>query len=294
VLGQIGSANGGRDAPQPQNIIDNCAALGVPVGLAQRNPQLSAISAGNDRLTPETSDNYSFGIVYGQPTWSVSVDFYDLEIDNAVQGRDPGEVIAACVETLDPFFCDAVNRTGSGQVNLVDNQLQNIGGVEASGADVAVRWTSGTTGAGKFDVAMNATYLDEYTELTNNPDGSLTANDRTGTITNETFQRAFPEWKAMSTFDWRLERWMTGLTVRWVDEMIQDSGNALDSKAFVDLQGRYSFLFRDSDVEVVLGARNVLDEDPAVCDSCGVIGMAPIVHDLPGRVLYLRFEIDMD
>ena len=31
VLGLIGSAGGGRDTPQPQNIIDNCATLGVPV-----------------------------------------------------------------------------------------------------------------------------------------------------------------------------------------------------------------------------------------------------------------------
>ncbi|HUF79388.1 MAG TPA: TonB-dependent receptor, partial [Thermoanaerobaculia bacterium] len=61
VLGQFGSANGGRDAPQPQNIINNCAALGVPVDLLQRNPQLSAVSAGNERLIPESSDNTSFG-----------------------------------------------------------------------------------------------------------------------------------------------------------------------------------------------------------------------------------------
>ncbi|MDX1502909.1 MAG: TonB-dependent receptor, partial [Thermoanaerobaculia bacterium] len=112
VLGVIGSANGGRDAPQPANIIANCAALGVPVNFAQRNPQLSAVSAGNPTLIPEESDNTSFGIVYsparsaGASAWSVSLDFYDIEIDNAIQGRDPGDVINACVDTLDPFFCD--------------------------------------------------------------------------------------------------------------------------------------------------------------------------------------------
>ena len=64
VLGVIGAAEGGRDTPQPQNIIDNCAALGVPVTLAQRNPQLSAVSAGNEQLIPESSDGYSFGVVF--------------------------------------------------------------------------------------------------------------------------------------------------------------------------------------------------------------------------------------
>jgi hypothetical protein len=38
----------------------------------------------------------------------------------------------------------------------------------------------------------------------------------------------------------------------------------------------------------------VLDEDPAVCDSCGVIGMSPVVHDLPGTVLYARLLVDVE
>ena len=64
VLGVAGSANNGHDSPQPANIIANCATLGVPVDFVQRNPQLSARSAGNEDLVAETSDNLSFGLVY--------------------------------------------------------------------------------------------------------------------------------------------------------------------------------------------------------------------------------------
>lgn len=293
VLGRIGSANGGRDEPQPQNIIDNCAALGVPVSFAQRNPQLSAVSAGNEDLIPETSENVSVGAVYGQGNWTVSVDVYDLTIDDAIQGRDPAEVVQACAETLDPFFCDQVERTSSGLINLVDNQLQNIGGVDASGADFAFRWTVPNRRYGNFHLGLLATYLDEFIELTRNPDGSLTETDRTGTITNETFQRAFPEWRALSSLDWTHERWGGGLVLRYVHDMEQDSGNTLDSRVFTDLQGRYRLPWRDDSLTFVLGSKNVLDEDPAVCDSCGVIGMAPIVHDLPGRVVYARLHVDL-
>ena len=38
-----------------------------------------------------------------------------------------------------------------------------------------------------------------------------------------------------------------------------------------------------------IGFNNLLDEDPAFCDACGVIGMSPVSHDLPGRVGYVRF-----
>ncbi|MCZ6459786.1 MAG: TonB-dependent receptor, partial [Gammaproteobacteria bacterium] len=108
VLGTILAADGGRleSGPQPQNIIDNCAVLGVGPGLAQRNPQLSALSQGNSALIAETSDSWSAGFVWSpafaeNAGWieglTVSIDFYDLEIEDAVQGRDPGEVVTACV-----------------------------------------------------------------------------------------------------------------------------------------------------------------------------------------------------
>jgi iron complex outermembrane receptor protein len=293
VLAQLGSANGGRDTPQSQNVIDNCAALGVPVDLAQRNPQLSAVSAGNERLVPESSDNYSFGAVYGAGNWTVSADVYDLEIDQAIQGRSPAEVLSACVETLDPILCEAVSRTSTGQVNLIDNQLQNIGAVKASGADLAFRWRIPTASLGTFDVGLNATYLDDFTELTRNPDGSVSETDRTGTITNETFQRAFPEWRALSRLDWIFGRWSNGLVLRYVDAMVQESGNSLDSRVFTDVQARYLLPWKDDSITFVLGANNILDEDPATCDSCGVIGMSPVVHDLPGTVIYARLLVDV-
>lgn len=298
VLGMIGAANGGRDTPQPQNIIDNCAALGVPVDFAQRNPQLSAVSAGNENLVPETSDNYSFGVVYspfrtGRSGWTVSLDFYDVTIDDAIQGRNPGDVIIACVDTLDPFFCDAVERSGSGLINLVDNQLQNIGGVEASGMDFSFRWSGNETRAGAFDVGFSATYLGKYDELTKNADGSLTRTERKGTITNETFQRAFPEWKALTTLDWTRDQWSGSVVGRYIHDMEQESGNTLASRFFVDMQIRYLLPMANQSTTLVLGANNVFDQDPAVCDSCGVIGMAPVVHDLPGTVLFGRLEWKM-
>jgi iron complex outermembrane receptor protein len=223
----------------------------------------------------------------------VSVDYYDLEIEDAIQGRDPADVVTACVETLDPFFCNAVERTSTGLINLVDNQLQNIGGVEASGGDVAFNLRVPTDGWGRFDFGVLATWLAEYTELTLNPDGSLTEVEREGTITNETFQRAFPELRALATVDWNFNRWSSGVALRYVDEMEQPVGGALDSRLFTDVQTRYVLPYKDDAMTVVLGSNNVLDEDPSACLSCGVIGMSPVAHDLPGRVIYARLLFDV-
>lgn len=301
-LGTVGSTNGGRDAPQSATIQANCATLGVAPGLAQINPQLSAVSTGNALLKPESSDNVTFGIVYS-PEWAaslswsegmtLSVDFYDVQIEDAVQGRSPGELITACVDTLDPFFCDGVPRTASGQVGLVQNQLQNIGGIDASGFDIMFNYTSPETSAGQFNLRVNATHLDEFKERTSNPDGSQSVNDLTGRHPDETFFRAFPEWRMVTGLDWAKERLSGGLTIRWVDDMLLDSGSKLDSVAFTDLRASWNPEMLSDAMTLSLGFNNVFDEDPPVCDACGVISMSPVSHDLPGRVAYLRVTYEL-
>ncbi len=296
VLGQLGSANGGRDTAQPQNIIDTCRSLGVPDGLAQTNPQLSAVSAGNSTLTAETSDNLTLGLVINpQVDWAsnltFTLDYYDLEIDNAVQGRSPEDIITACVNTGSPEFCSAVDRTATGRINLVNNQLQNIGRIESSGFDVGFNFASNDTNLGLFNARVNATLLDEYIERVSNPDGSVTVNDRTGTHTRETFERAFPELRLTSSVGWRStsDRWSGSMTFRYVDDMETATEETLDSALFTDLQVSYVPPLADDALTVTLGFNNVFDEEPPVLNT-SLVGVSLVSHDIPGTVGYLRFR----
>jgi iron complex outermembrane recepter protein len=223
----------------------------------------------------------------------MSLDFYTLEIDDAIQGVPPGDLVTACVTTLNPAYCDSVPRTSSGQLGLIDNQLQNIGGIEASGYDLMVNYLTPEFGIGQFGLTVNATYLNEYLEKTAGlTGGSETVTDRTGEHSQETFQRAFPEWRAVTSIDWVKERWTGGLSFRWVDEMYivvnSTTRNSLDSAMFTDLRFSYNPSIADDAVTVTLGLNNVLDEDPPVCNPCGSIGMSRVSHDLPGMVGYLR------
>ena len=296
--GTLGAANGGRDTPQPANIQTNCASFGVPVELTQLNPQLSAISAGNSTLTAEDSDSWTAGFVYS-PAWSegqswsdgitFSLDFYNLEINNAIQGRDPGDLIDACAETADPFFCDNVPRTSSGQLGVVNNTLQNIGGIDASGFDIMLDYVSPETSFGQFNVRIDATKLSEYKERTSNPDGSVSINDLSGQHTDETFARAFPDLRVNTSINWMMNRWNGSLVFRWVDDMTTSDGSNLDSTMYTDLRASWNPDFMGDAVTITLGFNNVFDEDPPVCFPCGVIGLSTVSHDLPGRVGYLRF-----
>ena len=295
VLGQYGSANGGRDAPQPQAIAASCASLGVPTSLLQTNPQLSAVSAGNPSLAPETSEYLTAGLVWSaQPAagwierFTASVDYYDLQIYDAIQGRSPGDVITACVDTLDPLFCDLAPRLENGVLDVIDNQLQNIGGIEASGFDVALAYSSPEWRPGRLDASLNATFLQGYSERTANIDGSETVTDRTGIHTNETFQRAFPKLRWVATLDWIRDRWATAFSLRWTDGMTLDGGARMDSALFSDLRLNYIPPVSSDAWTISLGFNNLFDEEPPVCFPCGVNGMSLVAHDLPGRVGYLR------
>jgi iron complex outermembrane receptor protein len=247
----------------------------------------------------ETSDSWTFGLVYS-PNWSdnagwtegvtTSIDFYNVEITDAIQGPNPGDVITACVLSLDPVACALAPRTNSGRPDVVKNPLQNIGAIEASGFDFMLTYLTPEFGIGQFTLIINATYLDEYIERISNVDGSQAVIDLTGRHTDETFQRAFPEWRSVTHIDWVKDRWNGSLSFRWFDDMTLDSGSNLDSVVFTDLQVSYNPSFVNESMVFTVGIGNLFDEDPSVCDACGVVGLSNVVHDLPGRVGYIRFS----
>ena len=295
VLAQMGSANGGRDVAQPAAVVANCAALGVPVNYVQVNPQLSAISAGNRSLDAETSDSFTLGLVWSRAFDSVwlagltaSIDYHRVEISDAVQGRNPSDVLSACVNTLDPLFCSLTPRTSNGAVDVVDNQLQNIGGIEASGWDLLLAYDSPEWRIGSIRAVFNATVLNGYRELTANVDGTVSVTDRAGTHTDETFQRAFPELRWTANVEWLKDHWAGVLGLRYTGEMTLEGGGEVDSALFADLRLSYTPPALGGGWTVSVGFNNLLDEDPPLCFPCSVIGMSLVVHDRPGRVGYLR------
>ena len=301
VHGVIGAGNGGRDAPQPRRIVEACAALGLAPDLAQNNSQLVAVSAGNPDLLAETSQSYTAGFAY-RPRWArsslwvqdlkLSADYYRLDLDDAIQGRNPGDIITACVETLAPLFCDAVQRTGRGAVRRVENQLRNIGGIDAAGVDLALEWLLPPRPLGQLRARVNATRLVDFVELTANPDGSFAATDLVGAITSETFQRAFPKWRGMARLDWTRGGWAAGLTFRYVSSLKQPSGNVMGAEFYTDLLMRYRLQWREQALTVTLGVNNLLNNNPGVCDACGLVSLSPVAHDLPGVVGYARLSLE--
>jgi len=120
----------------------NCAAAGVPAGFNYTyKGSLGYLSGGNADLKVETSDSYTIGTVI-TPRWvpglSLTVDWFDINVNNSIATLDAQSVIDACYDqaSINNQFCGLFQRyqgapgtTGpSGEIpgRILENSLQVV------------------------------------------------------------------------------------------------------------------------------------------------------------------------
>jgi len=298
----------------------NCSALGVPPDYMQLNPQISVTTGGNDSLTPESSDTLTFGF-----TWDIPMDnsgvidemlleanYYDIQIDNAIQPPDAQDVLDLCVETLDAFYCDNVTRTANGTVTRVDGVLLNIGGIDTSGIDWKFQMTFADTSAGRFRLQWLNNNLLDYTERVQSPDGEVRI-DRAGTELGSP-ERGFYDWKSTLNLDWMLNQWSAHVSFRYLDSLTEQCAglvadfeyfeycsngpdtNEIGSTLWTNVQVTWSpdFMTGDGSWAFSLGVDNLFDENVPYCFSCDLNTMDGTNYPIPGSFWYARatFEIE--
>lgn len=297
----------------------NCAALGVPANYQQLNPQISVATGGNQNLRPESSDTYTAGFSWDTPVdnWGgvdsflIEVNYYDIDIDGAIQAPAAQEVLNACIGTLSPVFCNAVNRLPSGTITSIDGVLQNIGGIQTTGMDFNFDLLTADTDIGQFRFHWMTSYLLDYDELIANESGGFNVIDRVGREVGSP-TRAYPEIKSNLYTDWMMNDWAVRLGIRYIDGLeercqglVADfgltnlcsngaAGNSMGSVTYVDTQvnwaptglldGRWSF---------AVGVDNLFDEEPPICFSCSLNSYDGTIYDVGGQFWYVRAVFEM-
>ena len=121
---------------------ENCASQGVPADFVQPAAQLKTSAGGNEDLQPESSDNFSFGLVLTPEMWGnprVAIDYYDVQIDDAISTPNPAQVMNTCYETpnLAAPECLRIGRNpDTGEVIRFDLLNENLNKIETSGVDI--------------------------------------------------------------------------------------------------------------------------------------------------------------
>lgn len=122
----------------------NCAALGVPPGFdAQDNIGVPMSASGNPNLTPETAETWTLGVII-QPRWiknmSLTVDYYRIEIDDAISFINPQAILDNCVDATgapDPAFCNLHMRDPvTHDVTFIERTFVNASALDTKGVDI--------------------------------------------------------------------------------------------------------------------------------------------------------------
>ncbi|WP_448579744.1 TonB-dependent receptor domain-containing protein, partial [Thermaurantiacus sp.] len=173
----------GRPVPTG-TLRDVCIAQGAPPGAIGFIPQptvgqINAVFGGNPLLEPEKSTSWTVGAVLTPgrvKNLSLSVDYYNIVVTDAITNPTPGDRIAACFApgNLSVSNPDCVGPTGigrdpatgslSGDPNVVRGlfmALSNQGRLETSGIDFSVDWSTPLGSDWNFSASITGNYTFE-------------------------------------------------------------------------------------------------------------------------------------
>lgn len=168
------------------------------------NPsQVFTYSGGNPDLVPEIGKTLTVGGSFSPSffkRFNVSVDYYDIKIDQAITTLTGANLTLACANG-NSAACARVIRDSTGTVTTVLANAQNVASFSTSGIDIEASYTlpmeqlSGGM-AGSLRIRGLATYVDKF--ITN--DGT-TAIDRVGDVGN--LVAGVPRWRSTVSFTYQ-------------------------------------------------------------------------------------------
>ena len=161
-----------RTGVTPEQYGDGLATNTVPQCVSN---QCGQVIGGNPDLEPEEADTYALGVTItpsALPGFTASIDYYRIELTNAV-GALPGPYLfTQCMATGDPQFCSQIRRTSLGSLSgssvasggYILQTGVNVGAAELSGIDVQTTYTLDLGGSGHaLSATLNGAYLEEAT-----------------------------------------------------------------------------------------------------------------------------------
>ncbi len=277
ALGRDPCIDYGTNFDPGTNVYDNCAADGLPedFGTTGGTPSIRTVTGGNPALDAETSDSFTYGVIF-QPEWiglSLAVSWYDIELENTVASPSVAFVLSDCYSSSNfssPFCARVAPRDSLGFLTDVDASLLNVGLQKTEGYDVDILYEH-EFAAFDLTVDLTTTYIDEQQrELLDELD------DFEG-------RWGFPQWSADIDIraDWR--DWTFFYNVRWIDKTaeapVDNRFCSTDAETYQAASARY----RGADWEIIGTIRNITNnKPPIVSDGCGSVSATRVFNTIPG------------
>jgi iron complex outermembrane receptor protein len=290
-----GDPGTGRDPTDP-------TGQNLPPGNPCQLTQYQNFQSGNRNLGAEESTSWNVGLVWNPlDDLSIALDWYDIELEDEIgfasmQGLfDEEFALRQAGDTGTPFSTSAGGGAsgvlvGSVVRNPNNNRLvtvlrpnTNFAKRETDGLDVEGSYAFSVGAVGDFRTTVQWTYVNEY---------ERDEADGLGLRDPQFFD---PSNRGTIGLNWALGDF--GANVMWNyigGSSIEDANgiktNDLDSFKTWDASATYATPWNGT---VTIGARNLFDEDPPTSVGIGSPFYSNYLHDVYGRVPYLRYEQDL-
>jgi iron complex outermembrane recepter protein len=208
--------------PRGANREKNCRAAGIPEGFTDPlTAQFAGLSGGNRDLKEETGRTFTLGAVI-QPRWieglSLSVDYFDIEIEDAIQAVGARDILEGCFDSgAFPAnqFCSLFSRNMDPNsptfrgLNFLRQTQINFAKLETSGVDFGLRYFF-NWGQNDFGVSANLTRVDKVNQFFDPLDKSA-KNPALG-------EAGVPDLAGNASFNWS----RGGLAMSWQTQFIDE------------------------------------------------------------------------
>ena len=260
------------------------------------NSNVPTYSGGNSSLVPEIADALTVGVVLRPrftPGFSLSVDYYDIKIDNAIGSLTAQNIVNLCAAGQ-TAYCGLVHRLADGTLTGIDVLSLNQNTQVDSGVDVEANY-SGDVGPLTYSIRGLVSYLD--TLATTDPFGNV--DERAGVNGGE--QVGTPHWQGSLGVTVNYEAFSLFVQERFIGGGLYSNqyvvgGRATNSidynhvagRRYTDLTLRYARKGQGRNWELYGTVNNLFDKDPPASPTrtgapASILGTNPTLYDVIGR-----------
>ncbi|HEX6865988.1 MAG TPA: TonB-dependent receptor, partial [Caulobacteraceae bacterium] len=275
--------NLGRD---PATRLANCQAALAPFGLDPQtwdntfSASVPGIISGNSELEPETADTFTVGFVLTPtfvPGLSVALDYYDIEITDAINFFSAQGVVDNCYDLPQPnAYCTdlvrspSANPTQNGIISSFRQFGQNVASYTTAGYDLTAEYRLDPANfgieqdIGRFNFRLIGNRLDDLTFI--EIEGVEPDSDA-GEV-------GAPEWQFNFDLTWLHGPLTVNYGYSWFDETIRyadtydeepdyiaEEYKYMSERSVHDIQVRYAF---DGGLELYAGVNNFTNQEPDI------------------------------
>lgn len=297
-----------NQGPAPARRLANCTADLARFGLDPRTYTLNpafvgfaygGISGGNPKLKEEEGTSLTYGFVYTSrfiPELTLSVDFYDIEIDGVITSPDPTSIVNGCYDnfdTIDNQYCGLITRyadqtnVGYGAIQTVVLSTRNLAKLSTSGIDFQIDYRL-MLGPGALSTRVIANYVDSYDEKP--LADAVLSNELVGGPRNPEIRGGVQLGYNINTLSFGYQlRYISGVRFARVEAAnpveLQDP-YTVGSETISDVHAAYAFGIAGHRYQLSAGVDNVFNTEPPPGSRTGRFTGGSPYYDPIGRFFY--------